>query len=768
MAASMSLVRGTCAPSAALAPKLSACSSAKAGVSLLPAVGFLVPPRSVGSSFLAGDADLSSVRKMCRNAGRGGALQAQAVAEFVETREPLNGTLRKVTLPYSEDDSELENGRESDYEEVETESEPELAATDIRNFDLSKETVRALQARGIENLFAIQCAVIQPAMAGRDIIARARTGTGKTLAFGLPIIEKLLAARAENGASMRGRAGRLPKCLVMAPTRELAKQVEKEFMESAPSLQTVCVYGGAPISGQERTLRRGVDVAVGTPGRIMDLMERGALDLQEVRYMVLDEADQMLNVGFEEAVEHILRNCPVEQRQSMLFSATMPTWVRRLSRKYLNNPEVIDLVGDDDAKIPEGLKIMAVQVPRNAKRNVLIDLITVHGRGRRTIVFGQTKRDVDDIAVLLSRTHNAEALHGDIAQSQREKSLQGFRDGRFKVLVATDVASRGLDIPDVDLVIHYELPNDTETFVHRSGRTGRAGKDGIAIAMYAAPERRMMSRLAAACGKDFVNIQPPNPSDVLNAAGQQALEMLEGVDAELYPHFFPAAEQLIAERGPLNAVASALAAISGFREPPKPKSLLTFEEGWTTLQVVRSASGRGPIVSPRNVQALLGSVGQQFADNVGKIRLISDRDVDGAVFDLPTKLAKRLVEIKEAEGDYFDEVQQLPRLVEEFRGGDMGGRGGSRGGYGRGGGGGGYRERSGYGGSRSGGGGGGYGGSRERGSGSSYGGPREGRGGSDFDFGRRPSSGGERTSRPRYGGSSGGHDDFGGGGARRW
>lgn len=157
MAASMSLVRGSCAPSAALAPKLSACSSAKAGVSLLPVVGFLVPPRSGGHTFLAGDVDLSSVRKMCRQVGRGGALQAQAVAEFVETREPLNGALRNVTLPYSEEDSELETGRESDYEEEpETESEPELAATDVRNFNLSKETVRALQARGIENLFAIQ------------------------------------------------------------------------------------------------------------------------------------------------------------------------------------------------------------------------------------------------------------------------------------------------------------------------------------------------------------------------------------------------------------------------------------------------------------------------------------------------------------------------------------------------------------------------------------------------------------------------------------
>jgi superfamily II DNA/RNA helicase len=244
----------------------------------------------------------------------------------------------------------------------------------IDSLGVSDEVVDALAKRGITHLFPIQRAVLEPAMKGCDLIARAKTGTGKTLAFGIPIIRHIVN---ENEANQDGsHIGRAPRALVLAPTRELAKQVEREFMESAPMLSTICVYGGVSISTQQRQLQRGVDIAVGTPGRIIDLIDRGSLNLRDVRFLVLDEADQMLAVGFEEDVERILEQLP-KKRQGMLFSATMPAWVKNLSRKYLRDPLTIDLVGDNDAKLAEGIRILAIPIPAAAKRAILTDLITV-------------------------------------------------------------------------------------------------------------------------------------------------------------------------------------------------------------------------------------------------------------------------------------------------------------------------------------------------------------------------------------------------------
>ncbi|CAK9205008.1 unnamed protein product [Sphagnum troendelagicum] len=389
----------------------------------------------------------------------------------------------------------------------------------IDSLGLSAEVVDALAKRGITRLFPIQRAVLEPAMRGRDLIARAKTGTGKTLAFGIPIIRHIVDENEMNNQAA-SQFGRTPRALVLAPTRELAKQVEREFMESAPMLSTICVYGGVSISTQQRQLQRGVDIAVGTPGRIIDLIDRGSLNLQDVRFLVLDEADQMLAVGFEEDVERILEQLP-KKRQGMLFSATMPAWVKNLSRKYLHDALTIDLVGDDDAKLAEGIKIFAIPIPAAAKRAILTDLITVYGKGGKTIVFTQTKRDADDVALAMGRILGCEALHGDISQTQREKTLDAFREGKITVLVATDVAARGLDVPNVDLVIHFEKPNDAETFVHRTGRTGRAGKKGTAILMYTDQEMRTMRLIEREIGCKFEQIGLPAVKDVMRASNEQ-------------------------------------------------------------------------------------------------------------------------------------------------------------------------------------------------------------------------------------------------------
>ncbi|MBA0841963.1 hypothetical protein Goarm_001815, partial [Gossypium armourianum] len=317
-------------------------------------------------------------------------------------------------------------------------------ALEISNLGIAPEIVSALKNRGITKLFPIQRAVLEPAMQGRDMIGRAKTGTGKTLAFGIPIMDKIIRYNAKHGR------GRNPMCLVLAPTRELAKQVEKEFHESAPNLDTICVYGGTPISRQMRQLDYGVDVAVGTPGRIIDLLKRGALNLSEVQFLVLDEADQMLQVGFAEDVETILERLPAN-RQSMMFSATMPNWIRSLTQKHLKNPLTIDLVGENDQKLAEGISLYSIAADMRGKAGILGPLITEHAKGGKCIVFTQTKRDADRLAYAMARTFKCEALHGDISQSQRERTLSGFRDGHFNILVATDVAARGLDIPSVDL-----------------------------------------------------------------------------------------------------------------------------------------------------------------------------------------------------------------------------------------------------------------------------------------------------------------------------
>ncbi|KAJ1254016.1 hypothetical protein BS78_K134400 [Paspalum vaginatum] len=503
--------------------------------------------------------------------------------------------------------------------------EEELA---ISRLGLPDELVATLEKRGITHLFPIQRAVLIPALEGRDLIARAKTGTGKTLAFGIPMIKQLI--EEDDGRSVR--RGRIPRVLVLAPTRELAKQVEKEIKESAPKLSTVCVYGGVSYNVQQNALSRGVDVVVGTPGRIIDLINGGSLQLGEVKYLVLDEADQMLAVGFEEDVETILQQLPAE-RQSMLFSATMPSWVKKLSR-YLNNPLTIDLVGDQDEKLAEGIKLYAIPLTVTSKRTILSDLITVClCKGWENHCFHTTKRDADEVSLALTNSIASEALHGDISQHQRERTLNGFRQGKFTVLVATDVAARGLDIPNVDLIIHYELPNDPETFVHRSGRTGRAGKAGTAILMFTSSQKRTVKSLE----RDWLQ-------EVLESSAEHVIATLRGVDPESTQYFLGAAERLTEELGP-HALASALAHLSGFSQPPSSRSLISHEQGWVTLQLTREPGyGRG---------------------SSWQIYLTADENVQGAVFDLPEEIAKDLLAMELPAGNTITKISKLPALQDD-------------------------------------------------------------------------------------------------------
>ncbi|XP_062081689.1 DEAD-box ATP-dependent RNA helicase 3, chloroplastic-like [Humulus lupulus] len=591
----------------------------------------------------------------------------------------------------------------SDEDEYESEGEPGSDSVDgdelaVAKLGLPARLVDTLERRGITNLFPIQRAVLVPALEGRDIIARAKTGTGKTLAFGIPIIKRLTEDDEQQRGSQR-RTGRLPRVLVLAPTRELAKQVEKEIKESATHLSTVCVYGGVSYVTQQSALSRGVDVVVGTPGRIIDLINGNSLKLGEVQFLVLDEADQMLAVGFEEDVELILEQLPT-QRQSMLFSATMPGWVKKLARKHLDNPMTIDLVGEQDEKLAEGIKLYALSTTATSKRTILGDLITVYAKGGKTIVFTQTKRDADEVSMSLTNSIASEALHGDISQHQRERTLNGFRQGKFTVLVATDVAARGLDIPNVDLVIHYELPNDPETFVHRSGRTGRAGKEGSAILMFTSNQRRTIRSLERDVGCKFEFVSPPSIDEVLGSSADHVVATLSGVHPESIKYFTPTAQKLIDEQG-TEALAAAIAQLSGFSRPPSSRSLINHEQGWVTLQLTRDPAFARGFLSARSVTGFLSDVYSVAADEVGKIFVIADERVQGAVFDLPEEVAKELLSRELPPGNTLSKITKLPALQDDgpssdnygrfssrdrSRGRGSGGRGGGRSYGGRGGG----------------------------------------------------------------------------------
>ena len=344
----------------------------------------------------------------------------------------------------------------------------------FRELGVAEPICESLEAVGIHAPFAIQALAVPVGLSGHDIIGQARTGTGKTLAFGIPLLQQVAEAPASRPSA--------PAALVVVPTRELAGQVADDLRVAghAQGARVVTVYGGRAYEPQIDALRATVDIVVGTPGRLLDLAGQGHLDLSGVRTMVLDEADKMLDLGFLPDVERILELTPAE-RQTMLFSATMPGDVVTLARRHLNRPlHVRAEHGDEPDLVP--LTVQHVfRAHQMDKIEMLARILQANGRGL-SMVFCRTKRSADQVAeALTTRGFAAAAVHGDLGQGQRERAMRAFRSGKIDVLVATDVASRGLDVDDVTHVINYECPEDDKAYLHRTGRTGRAGRDGIAV-----------------------------------------------------------------------------------------------------------------------------------------------------------------------------------------------------------------------------------------------------------------------------------------------
>ncbi|OSX73812.1 hypothetical protein BU14_0326s0006 [Porphyra umbilicalis] len=689
------------------------------------------------------------------------------------------------------DDSLFSGGLFGDEETVAvTDADVEAATPDqsadekpnaLSSYRITPAVVDNLANRGITHMTDVQAGTFDLLYEGRDMIARSRTGTGKTLAFALPILERLAASKAADGSAGGGyRRGAKTRCLVLAPTRELANQVAREMTLTGKPLRisVECFYGGASYGAQVSALRRGVDVVVGTPGRVMDLMDRGDMDLSDVEFAVLDEADEMLSMGFAEDVERVFGafSRTEMERQTVLFSATVPSWVKKLASQHQKRDVITyDSVGKGDMTAVN-VRHVAVRVPdRDSTRaSLLADVLAVYGSGHgggRAIVFTETKRECDELAASGALEGcGAAVLHGDVSQKQREVTLAQFRSGRFAVLVATDVAARGLDISGVEVVVQYRLPSDTEAYVHRAGRTGRAGASGVSVVLHSDREAGGLRRLERDVGLKFERTSAPAPEAALDAAAMHVSAAMKDVDAAVVAHLLPTAKEVLAQyKHPIAAFAACMA-LAGRRTKLEYRSVLSGESGKRAL-LVSGTIPLTPAVVVRFVSRLARKIGVDDELEVGMIRVCADGR--SAVVDTGAAAADALA--KAAVKHNSDELSlklatELPPLQEERfgRGGGGGGRGGrgGGGGYRSGGGGGGYRSGGGGGGGyRSGGGGGGGGGYRSGGGGG--GGYRSGGGGGGGGGGgyRSGGGGGGGYRSGGAGGGGGGGYRSGGGGA---
>lgn len=411
--------------------------------------------------------------------------------------------------------------------------------TKFEEFGLSPELMKGVVELGFTTPTPVQAKVIPMLIKGaRDVVALAQTGTGKTAAFGLPLLQ------------LTDSKSQKTQALVLCPTRELCLQIAKDLADYgrfAPHLKILAVYGGSPIYDQIRALRHGIHIIVATPGRMRDLLNRKAANLAEVQRVVLDEADEMLNMGFQEELESILGEVPDEAR-TLLFSATMPKQVAAIARKYMNDPEEI-IIGHRNAGAPnvthECYTVHASDRYHALKR--IIDCLPVfYG-----IIFCRTRIETQDIAEqLMADGYSSDALHGDMSQDQRDRVMQNFRKRNIKILVATDVAARGLDVDDLTHVINYDLPGDPDVYTHRSGRTGRAGKAGISIVLVHMREDYKIRAIERIMNKKFEHKKVPTGRQVCETHLVSMLEKIKGIDiaetAKLEP-YMPKIDELLAD-----------------------------------------------------------------------------------------------------------------------------------------------------------------------------------------------------------------------------
>ena len=431
----------------------------------------------------------------------------------------------------------------------------------FRELGLKAEILKAIDALGFEQTTPIQALTIPLLMSGVDIIAQAQTGTGKTAAFAIPIMERV------------DPTSRAVQALVLLPTRELALQVAEASyaLGRYRGVSVLPIYGGQDYQHQLRGLRAGVQLVVGTPGRVLDHIRRGTLKLDSIRIVVLDEADEMLDMGFSEDIASILDKTPRE-RQTALFSATVPARIQSLARRYMRDAQLA-AISHEARTVPQTHQVY-YETSQNAKPDALTRILDFQAP-RSALIFCRTRREASDLAsTLRARGYDADAIHGDMSQSQRERVLRAFRDGRVTLLVATDVAARGLDIPDVTHVINYDIPDDTDAYVHRIGRTGRMGRKGEAITLVTPREARLLRVIEREIHKKLSPLRLPTPEDIAARRREEFLTSLrETIRSELGQSYALLVEELADEFDPMEIAAGALhlafgAAPARPRKPP--------------------------------------------------------------------------------------------------------------------------------------------------------------------------------------------------------
>eukprot|EP00443_Scrippsiella_acuminata_P021586 CAMPEP_0115172046 /NCGR_PEP_ID=MMETSP0270-20121206/2615_1 /TAXON_ID=71861 /ORGANISM="Scrippsiella trochoidea, Strain CCMP3099" /LENGTH=710 /DNA_ID=CAMNT_0002584829 /DNA_START=39 /DNA_END=2168 /DNA_ORIENTATION=+ len=597
-------------------------------------------------------------------------------------------TAKKTSKPRKNSDScgaEAEPTAEAGKKNEEKTSDAKSGALPLKDVEgLSKDTRKALKERGITTLFEVQHRAFRPAFSGKDTVGRAKTGCGKTLAFVLPIIERIIA----DGLS-DGKAGRRPLMLALAPTRELARQIYNELLTiaSVHKLAAACLYGGAPFGPQVDELRGGLDAVVATPGRLLDHLRRETLSLETVRFVVLDEADEMLSMGFQEDVEDILSHVP-KSAQKLLFSATMPKWVQNLIAKHLQKDhEVVDVVGEGaENQANANITHECISCAPFERGDTLADLCKVHaGAFGKTLVFTDTKKECDELAqnaTLVSM--GAGVLHGDIPQKVREVTMENFRSGKIKLLIATDVAARGLDVPNVDLVVQTHPPQDLDTYVHRSGRTARGGRSGTCVVFYSRNEEYLLRLLRNKKGIPIKRRGPPQPSEIVAQAARDAVRQVDHIHQDNVEAFtkvaetplcvaassstihylasasflLKVAEELLAERGsPVFLLAASLAAMTGYTARIKSRSLLTSYEGAVAILL---ESEREIEQTSKAWYLLRNMVPEEVAQACKGMMVVKGRRA--AIFDCPQDDVQKVLKAECWRGIKFSVAMELPEL----------------------------------------------------------------------------------------------------------
>jgi ATP-dependent RNA helicase DeaD len=514
-------------------------------------------------------------------------------------------------------------------------------AVTFEDLQIHPAVLKAVIDVGYETPSAIQAATIPALMAGTDVVGLAQTGTGKTAAFAIPILSRI------------DTASKQTQALVLAPTRELALQVAEAFGRYAshlPQITVLPIYGGQSYTVQLAGLRRGAQVVVGTPGRVIDHLERGTLDLSHLDYLVLDEADEMLQMGFAEDVERILADTP-EYKQVALFSATMPPAIRRITGKYLHDP--VEVAVKSKTATAENITQRYIQVAGPRKMDALTRILEVEDF-EAMIVFVRTKQATEEVAEKLrARGFSAAAINGDVPQAVRERTIAALKSGNIDILVATDVAARGLDVERISHVLNYDIPHDPESYVHRIGRTGRAGRSGTALLFVSPRERHLLKSIEKVTRQPVTEVALPSVEDV-NA--QRVEKFRDSITEALGAPGFDTFRRLVEgyERDndvPMADIAAALAVLSRdgaeflMTEPPPEKRMERPEREQRErpprkvrddLATYRIAVGKRHKVGPGSIVGAIANEGGLHRSDFGHITIKSDF----SLVELPAKLSK--------------------------------------------------------------------------------------------------------------------------------